>query len=179
MNKFIYLIAFALTTIVLSSCNDGKTYAEQLKDERKLIADYIKRNNIEVVESFPEAFPWPDNVYVKTQSGLYFRLENEGEIPEDSIGVEANDKVVPRFYQYTLNEKSDTIFNWNTIHYPFPTTFNYLDYTKVCVAWHEAVTYMKYNESEAKFIVHSKIGFESSLTSVTPYGYHMKIQIQK
>jgi hypothetical protein len=38
---------------------------------------------------------------------------------------------------------------------------------------------MKKNESEAKIIVSSKIGFNANMLTVTPLGYHIKIKIQK
>ncbi|HPC26966.1 MAG TPA: hypothetical protein PK410_05510, partial [Paludibacteraceae bacterium] len=74
---------------------------------------------------------------------------------------------------------ADTISNWNTIDYPHPFTFNYLDYSQACQAFHEAVSYMKRNDSEAKIIVPSKIGFSEYMNSVTPLGYDLKIKIQK
>ena len=169
-----------LVALVFSSCSNTQTYAEQLKAEKELIADYIKRNNIKVVSEFPTEFPWAENVYVLTKSGLYFHLVSEGDTGVDADTLVANDLVVPRYYQYTLNAKSDTVVsNWNTVDYPYPTTFNYLDQTQVCVGWHEAVSYMKRNNSRAKFIVHSKIGFSDARDAVIPYGYEMKIKIQK
>jgi len=38
---------------------------------------------------------------------------------------------------------------------------------------------MKRNESEAKIIVPSKIGFNAEMMSVTPLGYDLLIKIQK
>ena len=178
MKLFSKLISLSLfSVLVFSSCNDGVTYAQQLKDEKELIADYIKRENIKVVKEFPKEFPWGDKVYVLTKSGMYFRLESQG---DTTLKVAANDKVISRFYQHTLNAISpDTLFNWNTLTYPFPTTFNYADATQVCEGWHEAVSYMKYNNSRAHFILHSKIGFETTGNDVVPYGFEMKIKIQK
>lgn len=181
MKLFSKLISLSLfSVLVFSSCNDGVTYAEQLKAEKELIADYIKRENIKVVTEFPKEFPWGDKVYVLTKSGMYFRLESEGDKASGVDSLEANDKVITRFYQHTLSGTSpDTLFNWNTVSYPFPTTFNYADATQVCDGWHEAVSYMKYNNSRAHFILHSKIGFETSSNDVVPYGFEMKIKIQK
>ncbi|MBP1677801.1 MAG: hypothetical protein H6Q20_2360 [Bacteroidetes bacterium] len=177
-------ISFFLTllfgaSLILASCNDGETYAEQLKAEKELIADYIKRNDIKVVTTMPTKFPWDDNVYYKSSSGLYFRLEEQGDVSVLSDSIEANDLVVARYYQYTLNAVSDTISNWNTVDYAYPSTFNYQDDSQACTAWHEAVKYMKYNNSRARFIVYSKIGFSAASESVTPYGYDMIMKFQK
>ena len=173
---FLFLIVIA---VVFSSCSNNVTYAEQLKAEKELIADYIKRDSIKVVTEFPTKFPWDKNVYVLTKSGMYFRLVEEGDKTNPADSLVKNDLVVPRFYQYTLNTVSDTISNWNTIDYPLPTTFYYKDLTQVCKGWHEAVSYMKYNNSRARFILYSKLGFTSNDNSVIPYGFDMKIKIQK
>ena len=186
MKLYSYLISLLfVVSLILTSCNDKNTYAEDLKAERVTIADYIKRNNIQVVSVIPTSKIWPENVYLKTTSGLYFHLISEGVGPlknDDSIDVnlvETNDLIGVRYIQYTLTEKSDTIFSWNTIDSPAPSTFHYKDYTQAFTAWHEAVSYMKYNESEASIIVPSKLGEQTYLNSVTPLGYKLKIQFQK
>ncbi len=175
-------LLFAIATFVLglsfSSCTNNITYAQQLDDEQALIADFIDRHNIQVVTSMPTDFPWPENVYYKSGTGLYFRLTSQGDT-SSTYFLETGDMVVPRFIQYTLDEKPDTVFNWNTIDFPYTTDFNFQDYTQVCSGWHEAASYMKYDNSEAKFIVYSKLGFSENKNSVTPLGYDMKIRIRK
>ena len=173
------LLLLVVITAVLSSCSDNVTYAEQLKAEKELIADYIKRNNIKVVSEFPTKFPWDENVYVLTKSGMYFHLVSQGDMTEGADTLAKNDLVVPRFYQITLNTDPVTISNWNTVDYPYPTTFNYNDLTQACAGWHEAVSYMKRNNSRALFILHPKIGFTATDNSVVPYLYDMKIKMQK
>ncbi len=176
-----FLLIILFFSAVLMSCknNNDPTYSQQLKAEKELIADYIKRNNIKVVSEKPKTFPWGENVYLLTKSGLYIHLVSEGDKTNQADTLLRNDLVIPRFYQYTLNAKADTISNWNTVDYPFPTTFNYLDNSQVCVGWHEAVSYMKRNNSQAKFILFSKIGFPATGNDVIPYGYDMIIKIQK
>lgn len=177
--NFLKLIIFAsIVSVVFNSCNDSITYAQQLDDEQDLIADFIDRQNIQVVTTMPTEFPWPDNVYYSSGSGLYFRLTSQGDV-DSTYYLKEGDMVVPRFIQYTLDVKSDTVFNWNTIDFPYTTDFNYLDYTQVCTAWHEAAGYMQYDNSEASFIVYSKLGFSDNKNSVTPMGYDMKIRIRK
>jgi hypothetical protein len=175
MKKLIFLFLGFLSIIFsFSSCSNTKTYAELLKDEKAIIASYIKRNNIQVVTTFPADGDW-DNKYVKTSSGLYFHLVNPGDTAANADTLASNDVVVIRYRQYTLTEDPDTLYYWNTIDYPYPISFNYLDYTQACTAWHEAVSYMKRNNSEAKLIVPSKIGLSEYMNSVTPLGYDFKI----
>jgi len=170
------LLVTFLGSLIFSSCSDTKTYAELLKDEKVVMADYIKRNKIHVLSSFPADDAWGENDYVLTSSGLYFHMVSPG---TGTDTLELNDLVVPRFVQYTLGVEPDTISNWNTIDFPYPTTFHYGAYTEVCVAWHEAAGYMKKNESEAKLIVPSKLAFNNYMMSVTPLGYNFKIKIRK
>lgn len=173
--KFLPVLFFG--TAVLSSCSNTVTYAEQLKAEKELIADYIARNNIKVVSEMPDSDAWGDNVYYHTSSGIYFHMEDRGETTGDTIA--ANDLVVTRYLEITLDAKPDTTSYWNTIDYAYPTTFNYLDYTQACTGFHEAATYMRYNNSRARFIVPSKIGFSTTSSDVIPYLYEMKMKFQK
>jgi len=179
MKRISYLLLLVfLTSIIASSCTSGKTFAQQLDDEKALITAYIKRNNINVLSSFPADKKWGPNDYVKTGSGLYFHLVDSGNtsIPDT---LQLKNTVVDRYKKYTLNIASDTISNWNTIDFPIPDEFVYGDLTQSFKGFQEAVTYMKRNDSEAKIIVPSIIGIQADMMSVTPYGYYLKIKILK
>lgn len=170
--------------MIISSCSETNTYADQLKDEKALIKAYIKRKNIEVVSTLPTNTPWikdGKDVYFLSSTGLYFHLVSPGDI-SSTDSVETNDVVVPRYKQYTLNVVSDTTSYWTVLNKPDPTTFifNSGSYTRLCTAFNEAASYMKRNESEAKLIVPSSIGFdENQSPTLIPMGYDIKIIIQK
>ncbi|MDP4238777.1 MAG: DUF4827 family protein [Bacteroidota bacterium] len=185
--SYLFFLTF-LASIVASSCSSTKTYAELLNEEKSLIDGFIKRNNILVVSTFPTDTPWVKNgkeVYVLIpSSGLYFHLVNPGDSSLSKTNADTlvlKNKVVPRYKQYTLGVPSDTISNWNTVDFPYPTDFIYGDMTSTgsCTGFQEAVSYMKRNNSEAKLIVPSKIGFNADMMSVTPRGYDLKIKFQK
>jgi len=178
--SYLFLLGF-LISLVASSCSNTKTYAQLLNEQKDLIDAYIKRNNIEVVSTFPTDTPWVKNgkdIYVLTKSGLYFHMVNPGDLSSMDTLVLKN-LVVPRFKEYTLNVVADTISNWNTVDYPYPSDFVYGDLTQSCKAFHEAASYMKRNESQAKIIVPSGIGFNADLLSVTPKAFDLKIKYQK
>ncbi len=178
--SYLFFLVF-LTSLFASSCSSTKSYSELLDDEKALIKAYIKRNNIMVVSTFPTDTPWVKNgkqIYVLTTSGLYFHMVNPGDLTSKDT-LELKDEIVPRFRQYTLDVVADTINNWTTIDYPYPSDFTYGDLTQSCKAFHEAVSYMKRNDTEAKLIVPSAIGFSTELNSVTPMGYDLKIKFQK
>lgn len=179
--KLILGLLIILFTSYSCSNSSDVTYAEQLQAEKTLIADFISRNNIEVVTSLPKTYPWPENLYYKSSTGLYFHLVNRGDsiFGTDTISVQSGDLVVTRYMQYTLDAVADTISSWNTVDYPYPTTFTYLNTAQVCLGWHEAVSYMKYMNSEAKIIVPSKLSFSTFSDNVTPLGFDLKIKIQQ
>ncbi|MBQ7631946.1 MAG: DUF4827 family protein [Paludibacteraceae bacterium] len=182
--KVIYiLVCVALVTI---SCGNN-TYSNLRDQEDKLIANYISRNNLNILKELPANDVWGANDYYKVPGydHLYFHLISRG----DSIAVEgtdttdlrivANDLIVTRYKKYQLYENADTLSYWTTLDQGFPYEFNYLN-TSSCeaVSWHEAVRLMKYPESQCQLIVMSKWGFDADQTSVTPYGYILKIKVK-
>ena len=178
--SYLFFLIF-LVSVFASSCSNTKTYAQLLDEEKSLIDGYIKRNNILVVTTFPTDTPWVKDgrdIYALTSSGLYFHMINPGDLTSNDT-LELKNTVVPRFKQYTLGVVSDTISNWSTIDYPYPSDFVYGDLTQSCKAFQEAAFYLKRNNSEGKLIVPSKIGFNTDMMSVTPQGFDLKIQIQK
>lgn len=176
MKKILYIISLVFISVIFyTSCND-RTYATELKNEKILIAEYIKRNNITVINELPaDSTDWKENVYYKNSDGLYFHLVSPG------VGekVAVNDVVVTRFIQFTLNSDSDSLRNWTTIDYSYPNKFNYGDYSLSCTAFHQAVGYMKRNDAVAKIIVPSKIGFKENWTPATPMVYDIVIKLRK
>ncbi len=179
MTKNYYLLVLTLlTSLVITSCSNNTTYADELKTEQSLIKNYIKRKHINVLSKMPVT--WGPNDYVLTESGLYFHLDSVGEITTGDI--QAGNTVIPRYIQYTLGEPADTIRKWTTVDYPYPEIFAYGDNSNLdisCTAFQEAVSYMKRNESYAKLIVHSKIGFRTNWSPATPMAYVLKIRIRK
>ncbi|MDR0811464.1 MAG: DUF4827 domain-containing protein, partial [Paludibacter sp.] len=134
MHKIIVIISL-LASCMFIGCQDGETYASQLKKEQKLIADFISRNNIKVVKTMPTADEWKDEkLYYLSSSGLYFHLVDAGDTTGDSI--QQNDFVFPRYIKYTLKANADTLWVWNTVDATYPGQFKYLDLSQACEAWH-------------------------------------------
>ena len=57
MKHILYILVLL---IIATGCNNN-TYSKELKQEQKLIDNYIRRNNIQVVTEEPEI--WYDNLY--------------------------------------------------------------------------------------------------------------------
>jgi hypothetical protein len=178
--SYLFFLIF-IASILASSCSSTKTYAQLLDDEKSLIDGFIKRNNIQVVSEYPKDSIWVNkngkDVYWLLSDGLYFHMVDYADLKSNDT-ILLKDVIVPRFKQYTLGTPSDTISNWSTIDYPYPSDFVYGDLTNSCTAFQNAVYYMRRSGSEAKIIVPSKIGFNANMLTVTPYGYDLKIKIQ-
>lgn len=173
---FVLFLSVLFSGWLFTSCNDDNvTFAEELAAEQNLISEFIKRQGIKVVTTMPDNWT-NEKVFYKSPTGLYFRLTEKG---DTATTAAAGDLIVPRYIQYTLEAKPDTISHLSTIDFELPYKFNYLDYSQVCAGWHEAVSYMKYHNSAASILVFSRIGFSQHSRPATPIGYDLKIKIQK
>lgn len=162
---------------VLIGCNNN-TYSDDLKEEQKLIENFIQRQGIQVVTEEPSE--WADNVYWKLPDydNYYFHLVQRGDTT--SAELEAKDKVLLRYRQYTLDAYADTISYWTTLDSPNPVEMQYMVSSQAsCTGWQLALQYMKYSGAECKIICPSKLGFTDQNSNVIPFGYDMKIQIKR
>lgn len=179
--SYLFFLIF-LASLFASSCSSTPTYAQLLDDEQALIHGFVVRNNIQLVSTFPADSIWMKNgkeIYAETSSGLYFHMVNYGDSLKSVDTLLLNNTVVPRFLQYTLGVPADTISNWTTVDYPYPSDFVYGDLTQSCKAFQEAASYLKRNGAECKIIVPSKIGFNADMMAVIPRGYDLKIKFQR
>lgn len=176
--KKISLSALLLSIVfILVGCNNN-TYSDDLKEEQKLIENFIQRQGIQVVTEEPTE--WKENVYWKLPDydNYYFHLVNPGDTA--SAELEAKDKVLLRYRQYTLEAYADTISNWTTLDNPNPVELQYMvSSSSSCTGWQIALQYMKRSDAECKIICPSKLGFSDQNSSVIPYGYDMKIKIKR
>lgn len=179
MRKIVGLV-LACIALISAGCS-GTSYNAQRKQEDKLIANYISRNNINVLKEEPaEDYQWAENDYllVPGYDNLYFHLRQRGDT--SVAGIQAQETVVMRYKKFALTENADTISNWTTLDQAFPAEFDYLN-TSTCeaIGWHMAVKYMKYMYAECQLICPSKMGFDADNTAVTPYVYILRMQIKR
>lgn len=171
----IYILLFM--GVALASCNNN-TYSNALKEEQKLIENFIARQGIKVVTEKPTE--WGDKVYWKVpdKDNFYFHLVEVGDTTKPAL--EAKDKVNLRYIQYTLDAYADTTRFWNSDDQPKPTELQYMVYTEsTCEGWQIALEHMQYTGAQCKIICPSKLGFTNQNSNVIPYGYDMKIQIKR
>lgn len=179
MKHYTTIITCLLLLIIgATSCNKN-SYSAKRKAEDKLIADFIKRQNINVIYEVPESTPWGEKDYLKVPGydDLYFHLVEPG---DPSYTVKMYDDVLVRYIRYTLDAVADTARYMTTTEQAYATQFSYMsDYTTAPVGWHEAVKYMKHSGASCKIICPSKQGLDPEKSSVTPYGYDMEIKIPR
>ena len=177
MKQFTISALLLSIVFVLIGCNNN-TYSDDLKEEQKLIENFIQRQGIQVVTEEPSE--WADNVYWKLPDydNYYFHLVQRGDTT--SAELEAKDKVLLRYRQYTLEAYADTVSFWTTLDSPNPVELQYMVSSQAsCTGWQLALQYMKYSGAECKIICPSKLGFTDQNSNVIPYGYDMKIQIKR
>jgi len=75
----IVLILVSLLTLT-TSCNNKKTYADYLKDEKKAIDLFIAKNNLEILKDFPANGKFNSNDFYKDPyTGVYFNIIEYGD----------------------------------------------------------------------------------------------------
>ena len=177
MKKYI-IPCLLLLLIGAVSCNQN-SYSAKRAAEDKLIADFIARQNINIIYEEPENGQWGEKDYLKVPGydDLYYHLSRTG---DSAYEVQSGDRILVRYIRYTLNEIADTASYMTTAEQAYPTEFAYqYDYTVACEGWHVAVKYMKYSGAACKIICPSKQGGDSEKSTVTPYGYDMQIKIPR
>ena len=188
--KKIQLILMGIVLMATYGCNSN-IYSEQLKKERKLIESYIARQGLNIVDTLPADDQWEENTYyrVPDYDNFYFHMVELGDttfvLPGDSVSrenaeLESGEQVLLRFIRYTLEEYPDTISNWGTMDSAEPIKLQYMVNSETsCTGWQVALKYMKYHEAQCKIICPSKLGFIEENSTVTPYGYDLKIKIKR
>ena len=167
-----------LLMAAVTACNTN-SYSAKRNAEDKKIADFIKRQQINVIYELPEDSVWGEKDYLKVPGydDLYYHCDNYG---DTSYTVKTGDRILVRYMRYTLDEIADTARYMTTSEQAYPTEFQYLlDYTTAPEGWHVAVSYMRHSGAACKIICPSKQGLDADKSSVIPYGYDMQIQIPR
>ena len=155
MKKLVFLFLSLLTAgSLFQACDNSKTYAEMLEDEKNAVNKFIKDNDIRVIslEEFErdtvtaskEAGDGYDE-YVAFSNGVYMQIVDRGGKEEGENGVEfinevdtfANNNVIcTRYVEKDMMTGEVTCFNvaleeWMDYpdYYKFPLTFRYVQNT--------------------------------------------------
>ena len=198
---FLSLLAFGLS---FQACDDGKTYAEMLDEEKDGINDFIKKNDFKIISQ--SEFYAQDSTtkskekdgvdeFVQLASGVYMQIVDKGsENAADT--VKNNDEVLVRFMEYSILDKDTTLSNLNAVEtvdaFRYAVTpssiagtflqgymMTYYSSPTVPAGWLVPLTYVR-DMAHVKLIVPSKMGHQTAMQYVYPYFYDIrKYQIWK
>jgi hypothetical protein len=196
----LFFLALFAVGFAFQACDNTKTYAEMLDDEKDAIKAFIKDSNIVVISQseFYARDSTTDvskNEYVQLASGVYMQIVDKGSSnPADTI--KPNDVILVRFEErglmavdgvksYLSNLNDPTLvdeFKYtvtsSSIAGIFTKGYMYLSYgTSVPAGWLVTLSYVR-DGAHVKLIVPSKMGQKKAMQQVYPYYYDIhKIQV--
>lgn len=112
--KKLILLFFSLLAIgfIFQACDDTKTYAEMLEEEKDAVNAFIRQHNIKVisVEEFEKDMITNKDEYVLFTNGVYMHIEDRGSVNDaDSFGN--GSEVMTRFVEHDILANDTTCFN--------------------------------------------------------------------
>ncbi len=174
MRKLFLIISSVILGLV--SCSDRVSYAELQEREQDNIQNFIDKNKIEVVRVMPKEDEWKENIYYKSETGLYYHLVQKG---DKEIQATDNSIVSIRYVANKIDKYNKEILrNWDAQDFIYPEMIKIgdLSYNKgFGQGVNEALGYMKNYQSEAIILVESRLNTSSYKNSVTPVRYRLKI----
>ena len=178
------LTLFFLSLLALSlgfqACDNSKTYAEMLEEEKDGINDFIKDRNIKVISQ--SEFYGQDSTT---------KCKDRGDAVDES-----NDQVLVRFMEYSILDKDTTLsnlaaaetvdeFRYTVTSSSIAGTFlqgymmTYYSSPAVPAGWLVPLSYVR-DMAHVRLIVPSKMGHQTAMQYVYPYYYDIrKYQIWK
>lgn len=129
--KKLILLFFALLAIghIFQACDDTKTYAEMLEEEKNGVNAFIKKHNIKVIslsefENNDSITDLTKNEYVSFSNGVYMQIVNKGS-KNLTDTFKTNNLIIVRFMEVDiLTDDTTTVSNVNN---PFPSGNIYPD----------------------------------------------------
>lgn len=193
----LFFLSLLACGLAFQACDNTKTYAEMLEDEKDAIKAFVRDSSITVIsqtEFYRNDSTTKENEYVQLASGVYMNIVNKGSANLADT-VKPNDQILVRFSEYSLMDKKATISNLG--YAEVVDEFNYrvtsssiagqftqgfmLSYygPAVPAGWLVPLDYVR-DGACVKLIVPSKMGHSSAMQSVYPYYYYIqKYQIYK
>lgn len=192
----LFFFALLAACFAFQACDDTKTYAEMLDEEKDAINAFIKDSNIVVIsqsEFHAQDSMTYDNEYVQLASGVYMHIVDKGSTNLADT-IKPNDLILVRFSEYGLIEGYETLSNLkeptivdefrytvtsSSIAGIFTQGYMLMNYSSSAVpaGWLVALTYVR-DGAHVKLIVPSKMGHSNAQRQVYPYYYDIqKFQI--
>lgn len=200
--KKLILLFFSLMALgyLFQACDNSKTYAEMLDDEKDAVNRFIRQNGIKIIskEEFEKDTITAENEYVAFSNGVYMHIVSRG-VQAQADSFANGNLVATRYVEQNIMTGDTTTFNvclpkWEDfpLTYLYPLVFRYAVegtnaygiFTEFDATWGEtyqyasgvpagwliALPYVR-NLAHVKLIVPSKMGHQSAQQSVVPYFY--------
>ncbi|WP_018668455.1 DUF4827 domain-containing protein [Bacteroides gallinarum] len=196
----LFFLSLLALTLGFQACDDSKTYAEMLEDEKDGINDFIRKEGIKVI-SQSEFYAQDsttnvdENEFVQLASGVYMQIVDKGSENEADT-VKSNDEILVRFMEYSILDKDTTLSNIDAAEtvdaFRYTVTSSSIAGTflqgymmtlysspTVPAGWLVPLTYVR-DRAHVRLIVSSKMGHQTAMQYVYPYYYDIrKYQIWK
>lgn len=205
--KKLNILFFSLLVVALflQSCDDNKSYAELLKEERNLIKRFMSEHDVKVISL--KQFQEQDSMTYENQyldfsgEGVYMHIDHEAS-GDDARFAETNDLILVRFLQINLSS-NDTISSHENIGY-LPDEFRYtksgttilgkfvggglMQYLygqSVPAGWLMPLNYLKLSDSNGsnrtkiRLLVSAKNGQSDAINNIYPCYYELTYQFPK
>ena len=80
MKKIIIASLISIVAIAMfSSCNDSKTYAQYLNDEKEIIKRFVNQNDITILTEYPKDSVFKEKeFFFDSSSGIYYNVVDSG-----------------------------------------------------------------------------------------------------
>ncbi|MDD2437559.1 MAG: DUF4827 family protein [Massilibacteroides sp.] len=177
MKKGFNIVLMILGVVLfVSSCGNSKrTYTEMLKDERKMIRKLMDRENIVLLDKYPENGVFKENEFFQLSSGLYISVIDSG---NGNRAVSGSTNLLCRFemeYMDVLNDTAYYVDGFANDLYPMMFTYGASSasgsfYTYFGKGVVEPLQYIG-DSAYVKLIVPFKIGGESQQSGGDPIYY--------
>jgi len=175
--KITTIIGLVMVVMGLMGCESKNTYSKLREQEKKDINDFIAREGINVVNELPTTWGEKDYYAVPNYDDFYIHI-----VSQDPTAREAQlgNIILVRYKKYGLGAYSDTTRYWTTDDggEPIPFQLGNTSDEYYCLGWTVAMSVVKYSQSVCRIICPSKMGFSADNSSVTPYGYELKLTIK-
>lgn len=185
--KAIYRLALLImstATLALTSCNDGKTYAELLDSEDQYVNNYLADQI--VINGIPA-----DTVFITGEDAPFYRLDDEGDLYMQVIdaGTKGNkakaDELI--YFRYTRYNLAYYDHESRELRYgggneddmsSSPTSFRYGNYSLPSSSqWGSGIQQplaLLPVDCKVNIIIKSQYGFTSEIADVRPYLFSIR-----
>lgn len=187
---FLALLAFCLG---FQACDNTKTYAEMLEEEKDGIKSFIRDSGIVVISQsqFYDQDSMTNvakNEYVQLASGVYMQIVDKGS-PNKNDTVKDGDRILVRFSELDILDRQYTLSNLHATEtvdaFRYSVTPNsiagifepgsYMSFygSAVPAGWLVPLIYVR-DRARVKLIVPSKMGQSQAMQSVLPRFYYIQ-----